>query len=149
MMLRTHVVIALIFILIFMPHVNSKIVFLVVALIATMIPDVDTQFSTLGRHKGFRFFQFFTRHRGIFHSLTFCTILAIIFSLLIPIIALPFFLGYAIHIFTDSFTREGVQPFWPCKKKSCWKIKTDSLTETSIFIFALIIDVVLIFGLLI
>lgn len=145
-MLRTHVAVAVLVILLFLSQVNNKIIFFIVALIATIIPDIDTGFSTVGRMKGSRIVQFFTKHRGLFHSFTFCILISVIFSAFIPILALPFFLGYSIHLLTDSFTFEGIKPFWPFKKSSSWRIRTGSLTETTLFVMFLILDVlVLIF----
>lgn len=142
MMLRTHLAIVILAILLFLPHVSSKLVFILVALISTALPDIDSGFSTLGKMKAGRVIQFFVRHRGVFHSLSFCVVVSLIFAAFIPIIALPFFLGYALHLFVDSFTIEGIKPFWPLKKTSSWKIKTESYTETSLLVVFLIIDLV-------
>lgn len=143
MLIRTHLALIILLIILFLPHVSSKLIFIVVALAATFIPDIDTGFSTLGKMKGFRFLQFFVRHRGFLHSLTFCIIISILFAFFLPSIVLPFFLGYSVHLFLDSFTMEGIVPFWPYKKTSNWRFKTGSLIETSIFVFLVIIDLLL------
>jgi membrane-bound metal-dependent hydrolase YbcI (DUF457 family) len=52
-----------------------------------------------------------------------------------PILGLSFFVGYSIHLFIDSFTPEGIAFFWPYKKRSCWRIRTGSLIERSLFFF--------------
>ncbi len=73
MMLRTHLAIVVLAILLFLPHVSAasdKLIFIAVALVATMIPDIDTGFSTLGRFQASRAVQFLVKHRGIFHSFT-------------------------------------------------------------------------------
>jgi len=71
MMIRTHIAVAIFAILLFLPFINGvigKILFTGVALIATLLPDVDAGFSTLGQMKGFRLLQYFVRHRGWIHS---------------------------------------------------------------------------------
>jgi len=140
MMLRTHLAINILFILLFLPHVTSYYIFLPVALIATLLPDLDTGFSTIGKMKGSRIIQFFVRHRGLFHSFTLCIIISVIFAAFIPLLALPFFLGYSLHLLADSYTFEGIKPFWPLKKSSSWLLRTGSFAETSLFIFFLIAD---------
>jgi inner membrane protein len=145
-MLRTHLVITALFVVLFIPHVESKIVFAFAALIATLIPDIDTGFSTSG-FKTTNYLRFltsiFTRHRGFIHSLTLCIALTVILSVFLPVLAFGFFLGYSLHIFADSFTISGVQPFWPYKKKSAWLLKTGSVTETSLFVILLLVDILI------
>jgi len=145
-MIRTHFSIAILAILLFLPQINNKIIFIFTALIATLLPDIDTAFSTLGKEKVFRFLQFFVRHRGFIHSFTFAIVISIIIAFFLPIVSLGFFLGYGIHLFADSFTREGIMPFWPYKGVSKWHIKTGGLVETSVFVVFLLLDLlVLIF----
>lgn len=141
-MYRTHIVIALFFILLFLPNINSKIVFIGVTLLATMLPDIDSGFSKIGRAKAARIVQFFTRHRGFFHSFTFCIAVSIIFTLFSStiILALPFFLGYSVHLLADSFTYEGIMPFWPSKKRISWKVPVGGIVEKSIFVSFLVVD---------
>ena len=153
MMLRTHLALIVAVILLFLPHVSSnlvgKLLFVFIALIAAMLPDIDTGFSTIGRMRGFRFLQFFVRHRGFLHSFTFCIIVSIAFAIFLPFAALPFFLGYVVHLFLDSFTIDGIMPFWPWKKTSKWRLKTGSLFETSMFLLLILLDiflVIIIFG---
>jgi membrane-bound metal-dependent hydrolase YbcI (DUF457 family) len=139
-MLKTHLAMTGLVVLLFLPHISSWYVFVPIALLATILPDIDTGFSTVGKTTGGRVLQFFVRHRGVFHSLTFAIVLSFLFAVFIPILALPFFLGYSLHLFVDSFTIEGIKPFWPLKHQSSWKIKTGGITETSLFVVFLIID---------
>lgn len=143
MMLRTHLAIIVLIIILFLPSISGKIAFTLAALIATLIPDIDTGYSTLGKMKGFRLLQFFARHRGIFHSLTFGIAASIALAFFWPSISLGFFLGYSVHLFFDSFTRDGIMPFWPYKKTSYGIMKTGTLTETTIFIVLVIFDFIL------
>ena len=143
MLIRTHLAITLFFVLALISKVEHQFIFVIVALIATFIPDVDARYSNLGRKKISRVLQFFTSHRGFIHSFTFLILLTMIFLFFIPIIALPFFLGYSLHLLADSFTKEGIQPFYPIKNKSSGVIETGGRTE--FFIFASIVFVDLLF----
>ena len=141
MMSKTHLVIAMFVVLLFVSHVSNQFLFMLVALIATTLPDIDTGFSTIGRFEETRIVRFLTKHRGFFHSFTFCVLAAIVFAFFIPFISLAFFIGYATHLFADSFTVGGIRPFWPLKNKSVWKIKTGGIAETSIFVVFLLVDI--------
>lgn len=143
MMIRTHLAIIMLFVLLFLPHISNKFIFIATALVATLIPDIDTGFSTVGRMKSTRIIQFFVRHRGLFHSYTFCIIVSVLLALFFPVFALAFFLGYALHLFVDSFSVDGIKPFWPLKKVSHWRLRTGSYTETFLFIIFLLADIFL------
>ncbi len=143
MLLRTHLALAVLAILLFVRHVNNQLLFILVILIATMLPDIDTGFSTMGKFKGFRFLQFFVRHRGIIHSFTFCFVVSLILAVFFPTLSLAFFLGYSLHLFFDSLTKEGIIPFWPYSKKSYWRLRTGSLVETTIFLILLLLDLII------
>jgi membrane-bound metal-dependent hydrolase YbcI (DUF457 family) len=145
MLIRTHLAIVVFFIILFLEHVNDKLVFVFVALVATMLPDIDSAFSTLGKNKSFRFLQFFVVHRGPIHSFTFCILVSIVIAAFFPVISFGFFLGYAVHLFVDSLTKEGIVPFWPYPGKSTWGLKTGSLLESSIFLIFLLLDILLFF----
>jgi membrane-bound metal-dependent hydrolase YbcI (DUF457 family) len=64
-----------------------------------------------------------------------------VFSVFVPVIAFPFFLGYSVHLFSDSFTHEGIRPFWPSKKSSAGIVRTGGVVEKGIFISFLALDV--------
>jgi inner membrane protein len=145
MLARTHLAFAFFVVLLFVNHVENKIVFVAVALFATLIPDVDTYFSWIGSGKLARPVQFFSKHRGFIHSLTFAVLFSIILAIFLPVIAFAFFLGYSVHVFIDSFTKQGIQPFWPISKKSSGYIRTGNIEELFVFIFFAVIDLVLLF----
>ena len=127
-----------------MPFVSYKVVFVLIALFATYLPDIDVSSSKLGKKWIFRPLQLFVKHRGIFNSFTFLIAITFIFLMLVPILALGFFLGYGFHLFADCFTKEGIMPFYPWKKKSCGIIRTGGRFETSIFLIFLIFDFLMI-----
>jgi len=138
MLIRTHLAITLFFVLLFISVVEYKFAFVLVALLATFIPDADSKFSTLGKRKSLRILQFFIKHRGVMHSFSFLILVTFFLVLFFPIISLGFFLGYGTHLLADSFTVQGIRPFYPLKKKSCGRIKTGKRTETIVFVFFLV-----------
>ena len=138
MLLRTHIAVGLAVAFYFLPHVVNKLYFLPVVLIASALPDIDTGYSSIGRRKIFRPVQLMTRHRGIFHTYTFCILVSLLFALYYPVLALPFFLGYSFHLILDSFTPQGIVPFWPFRIKVEGKIKTGGSIDSTIFYASLI-----------
>ncbi len=146
MLIKTHLVITFFFILLFFSFVENKIIFVIVALFATFLADVDSQFSLLGKYKIFRFLQYFVKHRTIFHSFTFLILLTLFFVLFLPSLAFAFFLGYSSHLLADSFTVSGIKPFWPSKKISSGPLKTGSKSETVVFVIFLFVDLFLFFS---
>jgi inner membrane protein len=93
-------------------------------------------------------FNFLFKHRGALHSITFCIILTIILALFSQKLALPFFLGYAIHLLADSFTITGIRAFWPSKKEIKWIIRTGGLTEKIIFYLLILTNILVIVSLI-
>ena len=145
MLIKTHLAISLAAILIFISVVEYKITFVMVVLISTLIPDIDTKNSKMGDHLILRPFQLFVKHRSIFHSFSFLLLVTLFFVLFLPVLSLGFFLGYGLHLFADSFTKEGIQVFYPWKRKSNGWITTGGKTEVSVFVFFIILDLFLIF----
>ena len=144
MLLRTHLAFAVLIIVLFVEHVSNQWIFIAMVLAATVLPDLDTGFSSWGRHWIFRPLQFFVKHRGIIHSLTAATLLSVLLAIFWPVGSLGFFVGYSVHIVLDSFTREGIQPFWPLKARSYGFISSGGRIEDSIFVFLILVDVVLV-----
>jgi len=84
--------------LLFISVVEYKFAFVLVALLATFIPDADSKFSTLGKRKSLRVLQFFIKHRGVMHSFGFLILITLFLVLFFPIISLGFSLVME-HIF--------------------------------------------------
>ena len=116
MMIKTHLAITLFFVLLFVPFVKWPLLFLVIALFATYLPDIDSKHSKIGRHFFLRPFQWFAKHRGFVHSFTFLSLITLGLVFFFPLISLAFFVGYGSHLIADSFTIEGIKPFHPWKK---------------------------------
>ena len=140
--MKTHLAIGVFITAFFLPHVNYKPIFIPVVLIASLLPDIDSGFSIFGRWKIFRPLQILTKHRGIFHSFTFCIAVALLFAFYIPILAFPFFLGYAVHLLTDSWTVDGIRPFWPLKEVTKGRVRVGGTIESTIFFVFIILDLV-------
>ncbi len=143
MLARTHLAIGAFLVILLLPHITYKWVYIPIVIIASLLPDIDTGFSTLGRKAYFRPVQWFTRHRGIWHSFTLCLLISLVLAAFVPVMALPFFLGYGFHLFADMFTIEGIRPFWPWSGESKGKIRTGGTIEKAIFVVFLIVDAAL------
>ena len=146
MLIKTHLAVGVLLLLVFLPHSMYKLIFIPVILIASILPDIDTGFSTIGKHGVFRILQWFTKHRGIIHSFSLCIAISILFGIFYPPAAFPFFLGYGIHLLMDSFTVEGIRPFWPLNDGLNGKITTGGNMEYLLFVVFVIIDLILFIG---
>jgi membrane-bound metal-dependent hydrolase YbcI (DUF457 family) len=144
MMQKTHLAIAFCLIILAMPYFENKVTFFLVALFFSIIPDIDTANSRIGRSMFLRIFQFFTKHRGLLHSLTFAVFITAVFYMFIPNLAIPVLFGYSIHLILDTLTIEGTKPFWPFDIRIKGFIKTNSFLEQLSFFAFCFIDVVLI-----
>lgn len=143
MLLRTHVVITLFFVLLFIPLVEFKTIFVIIALLATLMPDADIKSSSIGKFKILRPLQIFVKHRGFFHSLTFMFLIILLLAYVYPVGAFAFFVGYGSHLLADSFTKEGIRFFYPSLKRSSGWITTGGRTETITLVMFVIFDVAL------
>ena len=143
MIKKTHIAIGVALALYFILHVQHKLLFIPIVIISSLLPDVDSAFSSIGRKKIFLPLQVFTTHRGALHSYTVCIILSLFFAFYLPIFALPFFLGYSFHLFADSFTINGIRPFWPLKYSTSGRVRTGGIADRTIFMTFSVIDVVL------
>lgn len=141
--MKTHLCVSIALCLFLLPSVVYKLIFIPVLLVAGLLPDIDVSNSYLGKRKIFKIFQIFVKHRGIIHSLTLCFFLSFGLAFFIPVLALPFFLGYSVHLLLDSLTLEGIRPLWPFKKEIVGVIRVGGRIEESIFLVFLILDVIL------
>lgn len=143
MLIRTHLVITLFFILLLISVVEHKVIFFVFAVLATYVPDIDSRYSSLGRRRIARILQFFTKHRGITHSFTFLILIAFLIALFFPKVSLGFFVGYASHLIADSFTKEGIRPFYPLKVVSRGGVTTGGIFEKGILYSFIAVDILI------
>jgi membrane-bound metal-dependent hydrolase YbcI (DUF457 family) len=129
--------------LILIPTVNNQIIFFAVIMIASLFPDIDIAGSHAGRKWYFKPVQWFVKHRGIIHSFTLCVAMSFVIAYFVPVLALPFFLGYSVHLFADSLTKDGIRPFWPFKKEVAGSFPTGGKVEEVFFAVFVIIDIIL------
>ncbi len=141
MLSRTHFVISAFFIFLLIPHVSNPLIFSIIFLVAGLLPDIDSPFSLFGKNKFVKPIQSFVTHRGVFHSVTLAFIVSLLISLVFPSLALGFFLGYSLHLLADSFTIEGISPFWPLTNRLSWRLKTGGFVENIIFLVFMVVDV--------
>ena len=137
--------IALFVILFFISFVSHPFIFFISVIVATVLPDLDSNTSSYGRHSIFAPIQFFVRHRGIFHSFTTAVIISLLIAIKWPIVSFGFFVGYSIHLLSDSFTKEGIQPFWPLHIKSNGPLITGGRIEESLFFLLIFVDAFMFF----
>jgi inner membrane protein len=97
-------------------------------LLTFWIPDLDKETSKPGRHLKLisKILSFFTKHRGITHSLIAYVIVAGLFKSLETIPVTTFSLsglfigsviGYGSHLLGDMSTPQGIPLLWPLKIK--------------------------------
>jgi membrane-bound metal-dependent hydrolase YbcI (DUF457 family) len=141
MLFKTHLALGILAIILIIPHVTYKFIFGLMVLVATILPDIDTGFSNPGKYMIFKPLQFFVKHRGIIHSFTFAIIISIALSMFFPIASLGFFVGFSVHLLADAFTKDGIQAFWPFKKRSTGIIRTGGRVEDGLFISIILIDI--------
>ncbi|PIN89212.1 hypothetical protein COU61_03165 [Candidatus Pacearchaeota archaeon CG10_big_fil_rev_8_21_14_0_10_35_13] len=143
MLWKTHLAIGIFFMFIFLPVISQDVMFSVSLIVASLLPDIASPSAFFGKGKDSVSSQAVSKNRGVLHSFTLAFLATVVISLFFPTMALGFFLGYSVHLFSDSFTTRGIQPFWPLKGKNSWKLRTGGYTETSIFIGFLIGDLLL------
>ncbi len=144
MLFKTHLAIGIFAIILFSPLVKDPTTFSIIVLIASLIPDIDTAFSKVGRNIPAKVVQVFTEHRGVLHSLTFCFLITLVISFFLPKLAFGFFLGYGLHLIADSFTKMGITPFWPYSKVAKGLLPVGGVIERGIFFTFALIDIMLI-----
>lgn len=141
--MRTHLALGTVVLLFLLPHVEHKLVFIPVVLISSLLPDIDSSFSYMGKRSIFRPLQLFVKHRGVIHSFSLCILISLLFAFYIPVLALPFFLGYSFHLLLDSFSVDGIRPFWPFKKEIKGSIRAGGRLDDALFLSFLIATFIL------
>lgn len=135
---KIHLLIGLFIALYFLPFIEHKIVFFPVVLIASLVPDLDSLIIPRRNYKTLKFLNS-QSYREFMHSYTFCIILSTVLAFFYPILALPFFLGYSFHLFYDSLTVDGINPFWPLKVKTKGLIVPGRNSEKAIMVILIIL----------
>lgn len=138
---KTHVVFSVLVSLFVLDYVKANpYIFISVAFIAAMVPDIDTRKSFLGSIVVLP--GLLLKHRGILHSVVFAIFLLVLAPFINSVYYLAFVVGYASHIFLDLLNKEGVEVFYPVSKKmSHGFIKSGGIIEKAMLfgIVALIV----------
>ncbi|MDA3836490.1 MAG: metal-dependent hydrolase [Nanoarchaeota archaeon] len=145
MLFWTHLIVGLFGVLLYMPYVDNKILFVIVALFAAIFPDIDSHTSKLGRHGMSKIITAFAKHRGFFHSLLFGGfVYLLLWNFGFKAAAFAFAFGYVIHLFLDCLTARGIRMFYPFKFRIRGFVRSGKLTELIILLVFLVLDVFLI-----
>lgn len=147
MMYYTHIAFGLLLSLLYMEYfpVENKTVFILIAILFSIFPDIDYPKSKIGRkQKTISFLlKFLFGHRGMIHSIW---IPVLLFSVLLLfniniIVGIAVLIGYLSHLFLDMLTNEGIRPFYPLYgRRIRGFIRTNSLFEIIIFLAIVSLD---------
>ncbi len=115
----------------------SQIIFCVILLTSTSLPDIDTKDSKISRKIPIlpSLISLFTIHRGIIHSIYPIILISAILYPYSSFYTLAFIIGYLSHLVLDALTIQGVNflhPFAQFHLKGF--IKTGSILELILFI---------------
>ena len=138
MLFRTHIVFSLVVYFLLSCFILMPFYVLIFVLLSTVFVDIDIKNSKFGNHWYFRPLQWFTRHRGVLHSLFLGLLLSLIVGLVNLWSGFGFFVGYISHLFLDCFTRSGVALFWPLGFKIKGFVKSGGMVEDVIFVLLLL-----------
>tara|TARA_Y100000310_G_scaffold89680_1_gene86793 strand:+ start:220 stop:678 length:459 start_codon:yes stop_codon:yes gene_type:complete len=122
--------------------INNKLIFILVAIIFSIFPDIDERKSKIGKKykKTSAIINFIFGHRGFFHSIYIPLILYAFFYYANSEIAIAVLVGYFSHLFMDALTKHGIRPLAPLiNKKINGPIKTNSLSEKMIFLIIILL----------
>ena len=153
MMWYSHLAWSLFFGLIFLGFVDVVYpwIFLLVVLVASLVPDIDCYKSKVGRKLPIisHLINFIFGHRGLFHSLLIpFIVLVLAYAFGIVYFGWAFFVGFVGHLIADALTKEGVNFFYPLKLKISGFVKTNGWTEKLLLLVVVVLNVFLILGML-
>lgn len=148
MLRRTHLALGAAIALYFLPHIKeAQFAFLGITILASLLPDLETGFSAVRRNRIFSHNTHSIFHKNrILHTYTLLFPITILIAFYFPRIALPFFLGYSFHLFLDSFSPQGIRPFWPLKTHSHGRMAPGGRIDRTLFMIFLAVDVLLLFN---
>lgn len=148
MLFRTHLAFSFLIGLVSIDHfkISNNILFLIVFLFFSLIPDLDDYSSKISRKlKPLAFIiKFLFKHRGFLHSIYLPFMVSLLFFIINKrLIGLAVILGYLSHLVLDSLTIAGTRPLYPIiNKKIKGFIKVGSLVENIIFIILVLLIVI-------
>ncbi len=148
MLTRTHFVFSVFLCLILfwinVVSVPNKILFLLFVILGTIIVDIDSKKSFVGKIILFRPLQWVFSHRGMFHTILFAVLFSLVVAFFDRWLGVAFAFGYISHILLDCFTPAGVRLFWPLwDGKIGFGVRSGVLIEEILFVLLLLADVIL------
>jgi len=139
MLFYTHLLAGLFSALLFLNYSNNKLVFIAVTVFFSIFADIDSSNSKVGKYWLSKVLTAFSSHRGSFHSLFFILVFYLVFRRFIPVMALPFLIGYLTHLVLDVITVRGLRLFYPFKFKLRGFVRVGKFFEVVFFIVLLIL----------
>jgi len=143
MMFKTHLALGLTVAFFSIKYFNpsSWAVFGTVLVIGSLIPDMDIQYSTIGRKfwPASSILNIMFGHRGLMHTIFPPLIVALLlFMAGYNIFGIAFAIGYMTHLVADAATVQGIMFFFPLSKiRASGPIKTGGVLEYGILLLAL------------
>lgn len=144
MLFYTHLLAGLFSSLLFLDYADNKLVFIVAIIFFSILADIDSSNSKVGKYWFSKVLTAFSSHRGIFHSLFFVAFFYLVFRVYLPILALPFLIGYLSHLILDTMTVRGLRLLYPLKFRFRGFVKTGKFFEVIFFVVLLIFTTTLI-----
>ncbi|MBT5271887.1 metal-dependent hydrolase [Candidatus Woesearchaeota archaeon] len=118
------------------------LIFILIAIFASMVPDIDNPSSKLG--KNVKIFGYVFKHRGFFHSLPALLLFSWIFSNFVNnTYAAAFALGYFSHLLLDNLTHQGIYWLYPFKFRVKGIVKSNGWFEKILFYVCLLLILIL------
>ena len=146
MMFRTHVAFGFLvgLFLLQMWSPNNQILFMIMVLLGSALPDIDHPESKVG--KRVKIIGFLFEHRGFFHSIFAALILYLVLLSFSSFAAYSVYItglvmGYLSHILIDAITKEGIMPFHPLSRfRLNGFIRTGKVLEYIILVLLILFD---------
>lgn len=150
MLFYTHLLLGILFFLLSRNYFSggNELLFFLLVLLGSLFPDIDESKSTINRWLGTgKIAEFFTRHRGMFHSLLFVLFVFLTISFFSSTYyAYALALGYLSHLLGDVLTPMGLQIFYPFSKfRLHGPIKSGGVIELLLLLllFLLVLKIIL------
>ncbi|VVB81742.1 LexA-binding, inner membrane-associated putative hydrolase [uncultured archaeon] len=148
MMGRTHMAFGFLAGMLTYPLLGANwMLFLPLAVLGSLVPDVDSENSKINRMLPItRWIPKFFQHRGFFHSLFAVAILYILFyAANLKTIGLPIAIGYAAHLASDCLTQNGCNLLHPISNfRISGFVRTDGAMELLVMGAAIFADALLV-----
>ncbi len=131
MLFRTHFVFGFLSWIVLEHFLNMPFFVLGFVLLGSVLVDVDSLNSKVGRKLWFLSWLF--NHRGVLHSWVGCFAVSLGFGFFSLWAGFGVFVGYISHLFLDLFTKRGVGLFWPFNFRVRGFVRSGSWVEDIIF----------------